>query len=39
MPSKIKTGNYQISFAKSGKTIAADGRMTLLELAKNQDDH
>jgi glycine betaine catabolism B len=28
------TGTYQISFAKSGKTIAADGQATLLELAE-----
>ncbi|SJM92913.1 Stearoyl-CoA 9-desaturase electron transfer partner [Crenothrix polyspora] len=34
LPSRKKTGNYQIRFAKSGKTIAADGQMTLLELAE-----
>ncbi len=32
--SRSKTGSYRVSFAKSGKTIAADGRMTLLELAE-----
>ncbi len=34
-PLRHKVGNYQISFAKSGKTIKADGSMTLLELAEN----
>ncbi|WP_411725391.1 FAD-binding oxidoreductase [Methyloglobulus sp.] len=33
-PSRSKTGNYEVSFAKSAKTIAADGGMTLLELAE-----
>lgn len=33
-PPRSKTGNYRIRFTKSGKTIAADGRMTLLELAE-----
>ena len=28
------TGNYQVSFAKSGKTVAADGRISLLDLAE-----
>lgn len=28
------TGNYRVSFAKSGKTIAADGRISLLDLAE-----
>lgn len=32
--SRRKTGNYKIKFAKSHKTIAADGAMTLLELAE-----
>lgn len=31
---KNPTGNYQVSFAKSGKTIAADGRISLLDLAE-----
>ena len=29
-----KTGNYRVSFAKSGKSITTDGRATLLELAE-----
>jgi glycine betaine catabolism B len=29
-----QTGSYQVRFAKSGKTIAADGTLTLLELAE-----
>lgn len=33
-PSRSRTGNYEVSFAKSAKTIAADGGMTLLELAE-----
>lgn len=33
-PSRSKTGSYRVSFAKSGKTIAADGQITLLELAE-----
>lgn len=33
-PSRSKTGSYKVSFAKSGKTIVADGRMTLLELTE-----
>jgi glycine betaine catabolism B len=33
-PSRSNTGNYQISFAKSGKSVAADGAITLLELAE-----
>jgi len=33
LPSRRKTGNYRISFARSGKTIAADGQMTLLDIA------
>lgn len=32
-PSRDKTGNYRVKFAKSGKTIDTDGRMTLLEIA------
>jgi glycine betaine catabolism B len=32
--SRRKTGNYKIKFAKSHKTIAADGAMTLLEIAE-----
>jgi len=31
---RSKTGSYRITFAKSSKTIVADGRMTLLELAE-----
>jgi glycine betaine catabolism B len=34
-PSRNQTGSYRIRFAKSGKTIAADGSLTLLELAEN----
>lgn len=34
-PSRSKTGSYRVSFARSRKTIAADGQMTLLELAEN----
>ena len=34
-PSPDKGGNYRINFAKSGKTITADGAATLLELAEN----
>jgi glycine betaine catabolism B len=33
-PSRRKTGSYRLRFAKSGKTIAADGALTLLELAE-----
>jgi glycine betaine catabolism B len=33
-PSKHTSGNYRIRFAKSGKTIATDGGITLLELAE-----
>jgi ferredoxin-NADP reductase len=33
IPSRSKTGNYRVRFAKSGKTISTDGRMTLLEIA------
>lgn len=33
-PSKNTTGNYWVRFAKSGKTIVADGGITLLELAE-----
>jgi ferredoxin-NADP reductase len=33
LPSRIKTGSYQVNFAKSGKTIAADGQMMLLDIA------
>lgn len=33
-PSRKKTGSYRVKFAKSGKTIVADGRMTLLELSE-----
>ena len=33
-PVRQQTGSYQIRFAKSGKTIAADGAQTLLELAE-----
>jgi glycine betaine catabolism B len=33
-PSKSTTGSYRIRFAKSGKTIVADGGITLLELAE-----
>lgn len=33
-PSRNKTGSYQIKFAKSAKTIFADGSRTLLELAE-----
>jgi glycine betaine catabolism B len=33
-PVRQQTGSYQIHFAKSGKTIAADGALTLLELAE-----
>lgn len=29
-----QTGSYQVRFAKSGKTIVADGTLTLLELAE-----
>jgi glycine betaine catabolism B len=32
--SREQTGNYQIRFAKSGKAIASDGAMCLLELAE-----
>ncbi|MGR8931887.1 MAG: FAD-binding oxidoreductase [Gammaproteobacteria bacterium] len=28
------TGNYRVKFAKSGKTIASDGQLSLLELAE-----
>jgi ferredoxin-NADP reductase len=34
LPSRKKTGSYQVRFARSGKAIAADGQMTLLELAE-----
>jgi ferredoxin-NADP reductase len=33
-PERNPTGNYKIKFAKSGRTITADGLMTLLELAE-----
>jgi len=33
LPSRIETGSYQVNFAKSDKTIAADGQMTLLDIA------
>jgi glycine betaine catabolism B len=33
-PSKNTTGNYRIRFAKSSKTIVADGSVSLLELAE-----
>jgi glycine betaine catabolism B len=33
-PSKQISGSYRVRFAKSGKTIAADGGITLLELAE-----
>jgi glycine betaine catabolism B len=33
-PSKQINGNYRIRFAKSGKTIVADGAVSLLELAE-----
>ena len=33
LPARRKTGSYQVTFAKSGKTIAADGQMTLLDIA------
>ncbi len=32
-PSRIESGSYQVTFAQSGKTIAADGQMTLLDTA------
>ncbi len=34
IPSRDKTGNYRVRFAKSGKTIDTDGRMSLLEIAE-----
>lgn len=36
-PLRKKTGNYRVKFAKSGKTIATDGQMTLLELAEKSE--
>lgn len=33
-PSRNQTGNHRVRFAKSGKTIIADGAITLLELAE-----
>jgi glycine betaine catabolism B len=33
-PARNKTGNYRIRFAKSSKTITAEGELTLLELAE-----
>jgi ferredoxin-NADP reductase len=33
-PSRSTTGSYRIRFAKSGKTIVADGSVSLLELAE-----
>jgi ferredoxin-NADP reductase len=33
-PMTKKTGDYRIRFVKSGKTVAADGQLTLLELAE-----
>jgi glycine betaine catabolism B len=38
-PLRKPTGSYQISFTKSGKTIAADGALTLLELAEKSGIH
>jgi ferredoxin-NADP reductase len=31
--SRSRTGSYQVNFAKSGKTVAADGQTTLLAIA------
>ncbi len=31
---RAKTGNFEVCFAKSGVTVAADGRLSLLELAE-----
>jgi|GEM_PF-592026 len=36
-PWRKKLGAYRIDFAKSGKTIIADGQMTLLELAEKSN--
>lgn len=33
-PARTKTGHYRVRFARSDKTIIADGRMTLLELVE-----
>jgi glycine betaine catabolism B len=33
-PFRNRTGNFRVSFAKSGKTIIADGSITLLEIAE-----
>jgi glycine betaine catabolism B len=38
-PVRTKTGDYRVSFAKSGKTVAADGALTLLELAEKSGLH
>ena len=34
LPLRKQTGSYQVSFAKSGKAVVADGAVTLLELAE-----
>jgi len=36
-PPRTKTGSYRIRFARSDKTVIADGRMTLLELVEKAD--
>jgi glycine betaine catabolism B len=38
-PSTSNAGNYQIQFAKSGKTVATDGAITLLALAAKSGIH